>query len=105
MRNYSIVVCGGLRVGLDGADLLKLDFLRATELVTTGRKVGVEGSALAWAKASGLKIRRFPDNWDKNEKMARAADAVVIFDGGAETRAMHRVASEAGVPIYDFRTT
>lgn len=81
------------------------------EVVSGGCK-GADYEGEAWAIKKGICIRRFPPDWGKygraagpirNEEMAKYADAVVLFPGGAGTQNMANVAKKYNLKIYDYR--
>ncbi len=71
----------------DGFDEFVLSRLDVTEVVSGGAR-GVDDSGEAWAAARGLRVKRFPADWNRygkaagsirNEQMARYADAAILF--------------------------
>ena len=89
----------------------RLDSLGITEVVS-GCAPGADRFGEDYAERRGLRLTRFPANWDKykaaagpirNRVMAEYADAVVLFPGGAGTASMKAEAHRAGIKVYDWR--
>ena len=86
-----------------------------TEIVH-GDARGVDRDAADWGKKHKYTVTPFPAEWDhhdgaakraqgaiRNRKMARYADAVVLFNGGDGTADMRHAAIENNLRIFDYR--
>ncbi len=83
--------------------------------IVHGGASGVDRAAGGWAKALGLAVRVFSADWPRHGKAAGpirnrhmiqhvgATGCLILFPGGKGTADIHRQATSAGVPIYDFR--
>jgi hypothetical protein len=84
--------------------------LEITELVSGGAR-GVDTLGETWAVKNGVKIKRFPAEWDKyglsagpirNEKMGDYADGLIaVWDGSSKgTKHMIEYAKSKKIKIY-----
>lgn len=85
------------------------------EVVLNGTSKGVDRCGAEWAKSRGVRIERFPADWDRygrgagpirNQRMAENADALIlIWDGkSGGSASMLKCAKDRGLAIkqYDF---
>jgi len=112
-----LIIAGGRNYILNLGDLLKLQSLFEDEGVTavvSGGCKGADECGERWALSNGIPVDVFDADWTRygnyagplrNKKMARYADAVVLFPGGRGTESMHREAKTYGLKIYDWRKT
>lgn len=79
--------------------------------VVSGCARGVDRLGEGWAGEAGIKVARFPAEWDthgkaagviRNREMARYADALVaVWDGKSRgTKNMIETARECGLDVY-----
>lgn len=80
--------------------------------VIHGGSSGADAMAGEWAKSSGVCVREYPAEWDRegraagpmrNSRMLREGrpDIVVAFPGGRGTADMVRKARGSSVPVYE----
>ena len=113
-----VIVCGSR--GIKDYDLVKRvieDGLRVLEIevkdveVVSGTAAGVDRKGEKWAEENGLKLHKYPGDWEKygnkagfirNAEMVRIADALIaVWDG--ESRGTNNCILEARkkrIPIY-----
>lgn len=110
-----VIIAGGRDFQSTGAHrgwlIRKLEELRATEIVC-GMATGADLFGKEISEALGLPVSQFPADWNlygnragpiRNSKMAKYADACILFPGGKGTRSMFREARKEGLPIYTYR--
>jgi len=109
-----VLVCGG-RDFTDDAFLFRaLDAAHARipfSIVIHGGAKGADHYSELWAIARGIHYARVPALWDalgrsagpkRNEAMLLLApDVVVAFPGGRGTAHMIRIATEAGIKVWE----
>ncbi len=108
-----LIIAGGRNYVFTEDDIAFLNSLPSVGEVVSGGASGADKHGEAWAKANGIPVKSFPALWQeygkfagpkRNNEMARYADAVVLFPGGAGTKSMARFATREGLMIYDRRT-
>jgi len=103
------IISGGRDYQMTTADYAFLDTLksRITEVVSGGAKGADEGGE-RWANKNGIPVKLFPANWDRNgaaagpirnRKMAKYAQALVVFPGGNGTFNMEMEAERRNLKI------
>lgn len=110
-----VVIAGGRDYVFDADDFATLDLLhdimQFTEVVS-GKARGADTGGEEWAARNSVPVKGFPADWAnegrsaghrRNERMARYADAVVLFPGGRGTDNMHTNARRYGLQIVDLR--
>ena len=110
-----LIIAGGRDYHFTQEDLDALDELHLLQPVTevvSGAQRGADTEGERWAASHGIPVKQFPARFAqlgrkagplRNYKMARYADAVVLFPGGKGTLSMYREALDAGIHIYDWR--
>ncbi|MCL1894278.1 MAG: DUF2493 domain-containing protein, partial [Holophagaceae bacterium] len=79
--------------------------------VISGCARGVDTLAINWASKNGIRVEKFPANWNlygksagykRNKQMADVADALIaIWDGDSRgTKHMIDIATAKGVPVF-----
>lgn len=105
------IIAGGRDYLLTPEDWCYLYNLEITEVVSGGA-TGADAGGEEYAVKHNIPIKRFPADWEKhgraagpirNAQMADYADAVVLFPGGKGTNSMFKIATAAGLIIYDLR--
>jgi len=120
------IIAGGRDYKFTGDDILFLETLEITEVVSGGAE-GADKEGETYATSHGMVPRVFEADWDdlsepcvlkhtkygkpynaiaghnRNKKMAEYADAVVLFAGGKGTADMFRQAMEQCLIIHDRR--
>jgi hypothetical protein len=101
------IIAGGRRYIPCAQDYATLDSLDITTVVSGGAS-GADQLGEEWAATRGVPLMRFVAEWDKygkaagpirNREMAKYAEAVVLFRGGAGTKNMKQEALKAGLKI------
>lgn len=101
------IIAGGRNYRLTVADLLWLDTLEISEVVTGGCR-GVDQHAKAWAKSRGIPGQEILPDWEnlglsagprRNRQMALIARQCVLFPGGRGTASMEAEARKLGLRI------
>lgn len=115
-----LIIAGGRDYYLSEKDYLYLDLLhlsRGVTCVISGCADGADLCGINWANRNGIPVKKFSvtkEDWVKygkaagpmrNERMAKVADAVVLFPGGAGTDNMFKQANKYRLDIYDTRFT
>ena len=109
---YRTVTAGSRGVS-DGsliADAVRESGFRIASVIS-GCAKGVDTLAIDWAARNGIRVERYPANWDKcgksagyrrNERMAEAADALIaVWDGVSRgTKHMMDICESKGMPIF-----
>ncbi len=126
------IIAGGRDYFFTDVDAARLDGLRLTLPITrvsTGLAPGADTGGECWAISRGIPVDPYPAAWgdisapgaivrtrrngtkynaraglDRNERMAAASDACVLFPGGVGTADMARRAKLHGLRIIDWRT-
>ena len=109
------VIAGGRDYHLTHKDYQVLEWLKhilpITEVVS-GTARGADIAGEFWAQKQGLDVTQFPADWEqhgnragpiRNDKMAKFAQAVVLFPGGRGTDNMARAAERHGCVVFDYR--
>jgi hypothetical protein len=111
-----VLVCGGRDFNDVGFICRELDRIRFAvggfSMLIHGNAPGVDKIAGDWAASHGVAVMAFPANWARHGKAAGPIrnglmlaegepDFVVAFPGGAGTASMMRLASEAGLEVYE----
>lgn len=109
------VIAGGRDYTLTEKDWATLDWLRETipitEVVSGGAK-GADAGGEEWAASRGIEVYVFPFDWEsygnragpiRNDRMAKFAQAVILFPGGRGTDNMQGAAERHGCVVFDFR--
>ena len=111
-----LIVAGGRNYRVSREDINHLHCLVAQEdykSIVSGCASGADFAGEIYAHCFDMKVYYFPAQWEtngraagpiRNEEMAKFADGLAVFDGGAGTRDMVRRAKKHGIPIHDFRT-
>lgn len=106
-----LIIAGGRDYTLSEEDYESLDNLHEryhfSEIVT-GCASGADTCGMQWAREKGIPFTPFPADWSKgrsagperNEQMAKYADAVALFPGGRGTANMERNARKYGLTIF-----
>lgn len=103
-----LVIAGGRNYNLTDADRLKLDNLSGVDEVVSGGAAGADNGGELWAMSRGLKVTRFPADWQRfgkaaghirNAEMAEYADAAFLFPGGVGTANMRQQMLKRNKPI------
>ena len=79
-----------------------------------GDAIGADRLGGAWAEIHDLPVQKFPADWDKYKKAAGPIrntqmlkegkpDLVVAFPGGFGTNHMIKIATQAGVKVYEVK--
>jgi hypothetical protein len=111
-----LIIAGGTDNHIDEDGIAALDYIleeyNVTEVVS-GKAIGVDTDGENWAKSRNIPVKGFPAKWDKygrwaghrrNQQMAKYADAVALFPGGAGTNNMAQEAKNYMLEhIFDFR--
>lgn len=112
-----LIIAGGRDYHLSRDDVEFLDDLhawretRVTEVVC-GMATGADSYGRMWAMCRGIPVKEFPADWKtygksagpyRNREMAKYADALVVFTGGAGTDSMERHARAHGLLVFDRR--
>ncbi|MGB7565830.1 MAG: DUF2493 domain-containing protein [Prochlorococcaceae cyanobacterium] len=95
------IISGGAR----GADTLGADYARSsgtplTVMPADWKNLQAPGAVI---KKGGYGPYNANAGFDRNQQMAAAADAVLLYPGGSGTEHMARIAKEQGLDVYDFR--
>ena len=107
-----LIIAGGRNYHLTASDLLQLDDLPIS-MVISGGATGADAGGEQYAADRDLPVKVFRADWlhqgkaagpRRNRRMAEYADAVALFSGGRGTASMHREAVKAEIQIYDFRS-
>ena len=102
------IIAGGRDYILSQQDYEYLDTLPITEVVC-GCATGADTCGEEWAKRKRIPVERFPADWQRygksagyirNEKMAKYAQACVLFPGGKGTKNMEVEAKRHGLKIW-----
>lgn len=95
-----VIICGGRNYQMTFQDAIALcsaNIEYSFSEVVVGGASGADADAETWARANAIRICRFPAEWGKhggaagpirNEAMARYADLIMAFPGGAGTADM-----------------
>jgi hypothetical protein len=110
-----VIVAGGRNFKPSPSDPARLTMLLrnigATQVISGGAR-GADAFGEAIARTMNLEVRHFPAQWDRygraagpirNEKMAKIADALIVYPGGKGTESMIRIARNHHLPIYRRR--
>lgn len=82
-----------------------------TEIVQGGAR-GIDLSAKLFAQDNGIECKEFIADWHRhgkaagpirNTKMAKYADACILFEGGIGTQSMYKEAKKQNLFIMDLR--
>lgn len=126
-----LIVAGGRDYALGPDEFEWLDRLHERILVAEvvdGGATGADAGGRSWARSRGIAVTPFPAAWsdldapgavvrtradgtrynaraghDRNEAMAREADALAVFPGGSGTADMIRRAERHGLTIYRYK--
>jgi hypothetical protein len=110
-----LIVAGGRHYIFTTEDLEKLSQFHKDNSITeivSGGATGADREGEKFALDMGIKIKKFPADWQKhgkaagpirNRQMAEYADAVMLFPGGRGTASMKNEAQKANIPVYDNR--
>lgn len=107
-----LIICGGRDYTFTPQDYGKLNQLQGVTEVFTGCSSGADYYGEVWAHSKGLKVKRFPADWEtygkkagpyRNRQMAEEADAVAVFPGGKGTDSMLWWAEKKKLQVFDFR--
>lgn len=95
--------------------------------VISGMAKGADSLGAAYAQEAGIPLHKYPANWkdleapgavvrqgqygpynanagfDRNRRMAEAANGVLLFPGGRGTAHMAQIAQEMGLDVFDYR--
>ena len=120
------IIAGGRDYHLTKSDYKFLDTLTITEVVSGGAS-GADKCGEKYAKFKDIPLKVMPADWSdlsepcilrygrynrvynalaehkRNKKMAKYAEAVVLFPGGKGTEDMFKTAKQLGLVIYDRR--
>lgn len=112
-----VLVCGGRDFHDYGLLCRAMD--RAVErwgisVLIHGAARGADSLADQWAKKCGIPVEVYPADWETYKRAAGMIrnrqmlidgrpDLVIAFPGGTGTAGMIRIATEAGVPVYQIR--
>ena len=109
---YRTVIAGSRGVSDESliADAIKESGFQIASVIS-GCARGVDTLAINWASRNGIRIERFPANWDKygksagyrrNEQMAEVADALIaVWDGVSRgTKHMIDICKTKGIPVF-----
>ena len=107
------IIAGGRDYQFRPQDTAFLDHLKSTisEVVCGGAK-GADAEGKKWAENNGVPVALFKADWGKygrgagprrNQEMAEYADTLILFQGGRGSASMHKLATKAGLKIYDLR--
>lgn len=91
------------------------NWINIAETIISGTAKGADEFGEIWASEQGIKINRYPAEWNKygkragplrNEVMAKNADGLVaVWDGKSRgTRSMIDLAKKHGLKIFIYRT-
>lgn len=110
-----LIIAGGRsrRISKNDKDLLDEIYEQEDiDTVISGDCKGVDQDGSEWAESKGIRVWRYPAEWQKygkragpirNEEMAKTADAVVLFPGGVGTESMFNLAKKYNLRIYDYQ--
>jgi hypothetical protein len=110
-----VIIAGGRDYVAGSGDWEFLDKFHKHNTVTevvSGGATGADTAGRIWGDSVGIPVRTFLPDWEKhgraagpirNREMARYADVVILFPGGAGTESMRREAQEAGIAIVESR--
>ena len=105
------IIAGGRNYFLTQEDIRFLSTLPITEVVSGGAN-GADHGGEVFALNNNIVIKKFPADWTthgraagpiRNEEMAKYAEAVVLFPGGAGTDSMAKLAKKYNLVIHDRR--
>ena len=101
------IIAGGRQYTPRAQDYMLLDSLGITTVLSGGAS-GADQLGERWASTRGVPLLRFVAEWGKhgkaagpirNREMAKHAEAIVLFSGGAGTKNMKQEALKAGLKI------
>lgn len=105
------IIAGGRDYSLTKQDFEYLDSLNITEVISGGAR-GADNGGEYYSILRNLDLTIFKANWNRypraagilrNKRMAKYAEAVVLFPGGRGTDNMYEIALKYGLKIYDNR--
>jgi hypothetical protein len=122
------IIAGGRDYEFSKDDIEFLNSIKSSiSEVVCGKAKGADTEGENWAKSHNIPVKEFPADWknldaenvlikngpygkynalaghNRNEEMAKYADAVVLFDGGAGTNNMHKTSLKYNLRIFDRR--
>lgn len=111
------LIIAGSRNGKFGPETATLldKFVKAhnVTLIIEGGQKGIDACAGEYAARKGIDHITFHANWVgrgkpagpfRNRRMAKWADALLIFPGDIGTKSMKRIAEDEGLEIFDSET-
>jgi hypothetical protein len=111
-----VIIAGGRNYHFDSGDIMILDSLHEKykfKEIVSGEAKGADQDGELFAKFNHIWVTGFPADWlahgksagpIRNEEMAKYADAVILFPGGAGTDNMRNMAIKYGLRIlYDAK--
>jgi len=107
-----LIIAGGRNYALTPGDCNRLDLIKGVTEVVSGGASGADHGGELWAQCKRLQLTVMRADWHRhgraagpirNKEMAKYADALALFPGGAGTRSMYREAYKAGLTIFDYR--
>lgn len=116
VRKLKVIIAGGRSIAADEVSValvVKSAGFNIGEVVSGACPTGADALGEEWAAKNGIKVRRFPADWDlhgkragpvRNAQMAAYADALIlIWDGVSRgSRSMLEEARAVHLPLYQF---
>tara|TARA_R110000772_G_scaffold32619_1_gene79725 strand:- start:82 stop:405 length:324 start_codon:yes stop_codon:yes gene_type:complete len=102
------IIAGGRNYLMTVEDWKFLSTLDITEVVSGGAQGADKGGEI-WAINAKIPIKKFPADWKRlgraagpirNKEMAEYSEQAVLFEGGAGTKSMTKLAQYGGLLVH-----